>query len=72
MEKAAREEVPLGRKNTNSGQSVASEILEQKRKAAEGKNKDDLNLPTFFKRLAILNREGWVNYSWGALFACCA
>ncbi|KAF8895324.1 P-loop containing nucleoside triphosphate hydrolase protein [Infundibulicybe gibba] len=46
MEKAAREEVPLGRKNT--GHSLASEILEQKRKAAPAVEEQDYGLPYLF------------------------
>ncbi|PPQ96673.1 hypothetical protein CVT26_010302 [Gymnopilus dilepis] len=73
MEKAAREEIPLGRKNT--GHSLASEILEQKRKAAEGsgKNKegDDYSMLYLFKRMAPLIRDQWKNYVIGAIFACC-
>jgi len=43
MEKVAREEIPLGRKNTL--QSLASEILGRKRKAAESSEvMDDLSL----------------------------
>ncbi|KAG6907876.1 hypothetical protein DXG01_007040 [Tephrocybe rancida] len=68
MEKLAREEVPLGRKNT--GRSLASEIIEQKQKAHEGeKEKGDHSLPYLFKRMGLLNREGWRSYFWGAIFA---
>ncbi|KAF8957254.1 P-loop containing nucleoside triphosphate hydrolase protein [Flammula alnicola] len=72
MEKAAREEIPLGRKNTS--QSLASEILEQKRKAAEAsghrEEEDDYSLPYIFKRMAPLIRDQWKNYILGAIFAC--
>lgn len=68
MEKVAREEVPLGRKNT--GHSLASEILEQKRQAA-GADKEDKAHGLFylFKRMGKLNREGWSSYFWGSIFA---
>jgi len=73
MDKEAREEIPLGRKNT--GHSLASEILEQKRKAMEasGQDKDgeDLGLFYLFKRMAPLIRDQWKNYFLGAIFACC-
>jgi ATP-binding cassette subfamily B (MDR/TAP) protein 1 len=68
MEKTAREEVPLGRKDTS--RSLASEILEQKRKASEDdKGKGDLSLPYLFLRMGKLNREGWWNYFFGTIYA---
>ena len=68
MEKLAREEVPLGRKNT--GHSLASDILEQKRQAAVGeKEKGDLSLITIFIRMGKLIRAQWKNYFFGAVFA---
>lgn len=69
MEKAAREEIPLGRKNTS--QSLASEILAQKRKAAEGseEKEEDYSMPYLFKRMAPLIRDQWKNYIFGAIFA---
>lgn len=68
MEKLAREEVPLGRKNT--GHSLASDILEQKRQAAAGeKEKGDLSLVTIFIRMGKLIRAQWKNYFFGAVFA---
>lgn len=68
MEKLAREEIPLGRKNT--GRSLASDILEQKRQAAAGeKEKRDLSLVTLFIRMGKLIRTQWKNYIFGAIFA---
>jgi ATP-binding cassette subfamily B (MDR/TAP) protein 1 len=69
MEKAAREEIPLGRKNTS--QSLASEILAQRRKAAEesGEKEVDYSMPYLFKRMAPLIRDQWKNYIFGAIFA---
>ncbi|KAG6814237.1 hypothetical protein H0H92_015352 [Tricholoma furcatifolium] len=67
MEKLAREEVPLGRKNT--GRSLASEIIEQRQKAQEGGKERDHSLPYLFKRMGLLNREGWRSYLIGAVFA---
>ena len=68
MQKLAREEVPLGRKNT--GHSLASDILEQKRQAATGeKEKGDLSLVTIFIRMGKLIRAQWKNYFFGAVFA---
>lgn len=71
MEKAAREEIPLGRRNTS--QSLASEILEQKRKAAEasGKGKEEeISMFYLFKRMAPLIRDQWKRYYIGAFCAC--
>jgi len=70
MEETARDEVPLGRRNTS--QSLASEILGQKRKAAEGSGKncdDDYGLPYLFSRMGRLIRDQWRNYFIGCLFA---
>jgi ATP-binding cassette subfamily B (MDR/TAP) protein 1 len=71
MEKAAREEIPLGRKNTS--QSLASEILEQKRKAQEQSGEtdkdEDYGILTLFGRMAPLIRDQWKNYLLGAIFA---
>ncbi|KAH9480411.1 ABC multidrug transporter atrD [Psilocybe cubensis] len=71
MEKAAREEIPLGRKNT--GTSLASEILEQKRKAAEvagGGKEGDYNLFYLFKRMAPIVRDQRQAYFYGSICAC--
>ncbi|TFK40835.1 P-loop containing nucleoside triphosphate hydrolase protein [Crucibulum laeve] len=68
MEKAAREEIPLGRKNT--GHSLASEILEQKRQVQGEKKEEDLGLITLFSRMGLLIRDQWKNYIIGSIFAC--
>jgi len=69
MEKVAREEIPLGRKNTLP--SLASEILGQKRKAAESSEAtDDFSLIYLFKRIAPLIRDQWSNYFFGTIAAC--
>lgn len=68
MDKMAREEVPLGRKNT--GRSLASEVLEQKREAHKAtKNGDDHGLLYLFMRMGKLNHEGWRRYAAGGIFA---
>lgn len=71
MEKAVREEVPLGRKNT--GHSLASEILEKRRQelgeVEKGHGDPDHSLPYLFKRMGMLNRQGWRNYAAGSVFA---
>jgi len=68
MEKAAREEIPLGRKNT--GRSLASEILEQKRQeAGESKKDKDHGLIFLFKRMGMIGRDQWPRYVGGSIFA---
>jgi ATP-binding cassette, subfamily B (MDR/TAP), member 1 len=69
MENKARDEVPLGRKNT--GHSLASDIIEQRAKAqGEEKREDDYSLPYLFMRMGKLNRAGWRNYGIGVVAAC--
>jgi ATP-binding cassette subfamily B (MDR/TAP) protein 1 len=70
MEKRARDEVPLGRKN--SAHSLASEIIEQ-RKIEQGGEKEggDYSLPYLFMRMAKINRDGWRNYKLGVVAAIC-
>ena len=73
MEKAAREEIPLGRRSTR--QSLASEILEQRRKAgetSETKHDGDEDYGLFYlaKRMAPIIRDQWKNYLVGSFFAC--
>lgn len=73
MEKQAAAEVPLGRSNTNH--SLASEIIKQKQAQAE-KSRDkrqtgeeDYSLVYLFRRMGIINREGWWRYAVGSIFA---
>lgn len=69
MEKIARDEIPLGRRN--SGHSVASEVLEKKRLESEANKKDDdYSLFYLFKRMGAILRDHWKFYIIGALFAC--
>lgn len=69
IEAQARDEVPLGRRNT--GRSLASEIIEQKRLAAgEEKEAGDLSIFTLFKRMAVLVPDQWRNYAFAGFFAC--
>ena len=67
----ASEEIPLGRKNT--GRSLASEILEQKRQQmkASGQNeeREAYSLFYLFRRMSTLVRDQWRNYLIGAVFA---
>ncbi|KAK0187916.1 P-loop containing nucleoside triphosphate hydrolase protein [Armillaria mellea] len=67
MEKAAREEVPLGRRNT--GQSLASQILEQKKKEQKDAKEPDHSMYYLFKRMGKINRSQWRKYLLGTIFA---
>ncbi|KDQ62305.1 hypothetical protein JAAARDRAFT_54276 [Jaapia argillacea MUCL 33604] len=67
MEKAAREEVPLGR--TNTGHSLASEIIKKKEAEKGSVKESDHSLPYLFRRMALLNRESLWRYAIGAVFA---
>jgi len=71
IEKKARDEVPLGRQN--SGHSLASEIIEQKKKLQSGEmQEDNHSLPYLFMRIGKLNRAGWKNYGIGVIAASSA
>ncbi|KAK0464466.1 P-loop containing nucleoside triphosphate hydrolase protein [Desarmillaria tabescens] len=67
MEKAAREEVPLGRRNT--GQSLASQILEQKKKEQKDSKEPEHSMYYLFKRMGKINRSQWRKYFLGTIFA---
>lgn len=68
LEKAIREEVPLGRRNTN--RSLASEILEQKRVAAQQNEvKASYSLFYLFARMGALMKDHWSRYLCGAIAA---
>ena len=56
MEKFIHEDIPLDRKNTRK--SLASEILDWKRKDAESsESRDDFSLVYLFKRIVPLIRD---------------
>ena len=68
MQQVAREEIPLDRKSTLP--SLASEILGQRRKAAESSEaRGDFSLIYLFKRIAPLIPDR-SNYFFGAIAAC--
>ena len=71
QEQLAREEIPLDRKYTTH--SATSDILENRRKAAEatGNNKkeEDYSILYLFTRFLPLVRNQWRNYFIGSLFA---
>ncbi|KAF8575980.1 ste6-like protein [Ramaria rubella] len=67
IEKAAQDEVPLGRRDTGS-RSVASEMLE-KRRAEDTHESKQHSLPYLFMRMGKINRETWNMYIFGGIFA---
>lgn len=67
MEKQAREEIPLGRRNTS--RSLASEILEQKRQEQDGEEDKSFSLFYLFRRMGAIVRDQWKAYILGAFFA---
>ena len=69
IEKAAREEIPLGRRNTST-RSLASEIIE-KNKQQEHEHKKDYNMVYLFKRIGSLNPSGYRAYFFGTCAAMC-
>jgi ATP-binding cassette subfamily B (MDR/TAP) protein 1 len=69
LEKAIREEVPLGRKNTGT-RSLASELIEQKRGAAEqAEVKNTYSLPYLFMRMGLIMKDHWHKYLMGVMAA---
>ncbi|KAF8580728.1 multidrug resistance protein 1 [Ramaria rubella] len=72
MENTAQDEVPLGRRATGS-RSLASEILE-KRRVERGHEDDDqrISLVQLFIRMGKINRETWLLYAFGIVFAIMA
>ncbi|KAF8584127.1 P-loop containing nucleoside triphosphate hydrolase protein [Ramaria rubella] len=72
VEKAAQDEIPLGRRSTGS-RSLASEILE-KRGVGRGGDDDGQRLPLvqLLIRLGEINRETWFLYAFGVIFAAMA
>ncbi|KAF8892354.1 multidrug resistance protein 1 [Gymnopilus junonius] len=68
-EQLAREVVPLDRKSTNH--SLASEILRQKRSAAEefARKEDDYSILYLFRRMLPMVRNQWRNYFLGTIFS---
>ncbi|KAJ3566036.1 hypothetical protein NP233_g7253 [Leucocoprinus birnbaumii] len=68
LEKTIREEVPLGRRNTS--RSLASELIEQKRAAAEANEpKVSYSLAYLFMRMGIIMKDHWRKYLIGGLAA---
>lgn len=68
MEKAVREEIPLGRKNTGQ-HSLASELIEKRLEAHKKDHDAEYSLPYLFKRIGSMHRAGWKNYAIGSIAA---
>ena len=69
LQKVIHEEVPLGRKNT--GRSLASELIEQKRIIAEASEaKVSYSLFYLFKRMGVIMKDHWSKYLIGSIAAC--
>ncbi|TFK23400.1 multidrug resistance protein 1 [Coprinopsis marcescibilis] len=67
--KEAADEVPLGRRNTN--RSIASDILEKRAlEQAERGEQGAYSLTYLFKRMGLLIRDQWRNYSIAFIFSC--
>ncbi|KAF5385690.1 hypothetical protein D9757_005473 [Collybiopsis confluens] len=66
IEKAALDEIPLGRKNT--GRSLASEIIEQKQKEVT-EERTNYSLPYLFRRMGRINATSWKKYLVGGCAA---
>jgi len=67
IEKAAMEEVPLGRRNTS--RSLASEIIEQRKAQGLSKQEKVYSMFYVFKRMGRINKGEWKHYLFGTLFA---
>lgn len=68
VEKQAEKEIPLGRSNT--GRSLASEILEQRQKSQENQDRENkYSLVYLFKRMGRINRDSWRFYICGGIAA---
>ncbi|KAJ6527152.1 hypothetical protein B0H19DRAFT_1335178 [Mycena capillaripes] len=68
MEKAVREEIPLGRKSTGR-HSPASELIEKRLEKHKKDHGTEYSMLYLFKRMGRLNRDVWKNYAIGAVCA---
>jgi len=69
IEKAAREEIPLGRRDTST-RSLASEIIERSRQQQQ-ETKSDHGMIYLFQRIGSLNPAGYKAYFIGTCAAIC-
>ena len=63
VEKAALDEIPLGRSNTH--RSLASEILEQRKAQGSSKREKEYSMFYLFKRMGRINKGEWKSYLLG-------
>ncbi|KAI0789769.1 P-loop containing nucleoside triphosphate hydrolase protein [Abortiporus biennis] len=68
MERKAAEENPLTRMST--GRSLASEIIEQKKKEQGQPKETKYHMTYLFYRMGQINRESWKKYMFAAIAAC--
>ncbi|KAJ7612414.1 P-loop containing nucleoside triphosphate hydrolase protein [Mycena rosella] len=68
MEKAVREEIPLGRKNTGQ-HSLASELIEKRLQEHKTGAEDDYGIIYLFRRIGRLNPAGFNKYFFGGICA---
>ncbi|KAI0697870.1 P-loop containing nucleoside triphosphate hydrolase protein [Cytidiella melzeri] len=66
IEKQAEKEIPLGRSNT--GRSLASELIER-RAQEQARKENDYSILYLFKRMGYINRDSWRLYLVGAIAA---
>ncbi|KAG8998635.1 GTPase-activating protein, partial [Tulasnella sp. 427] len=70
VEEALNDEKPLARTNTGSGRSLASEIIEKKKKDGWGRFGDkEYGMPYLFKRMGLINKEDMPLYIGGVVAA---
>jgi ATP-binding cassette subfamily B (MDR/TAP) protein 1 len=67
IEREALEEIPLGRSNTH--QSLASEIIKQRKASTSTQHEKDYSMFYLFKRMGAINKGEWKRYVLGSLFA---
>ncbi|KAI0287212.1 P-loop containing nucleoside triphosphate hydrolase protein [Russula brevipes] len=70
MEKAALEEIPLGRSTTQW--SLASQILEQRKAQGSTEREKEYSMFYLFKRMGRINKAEWKGYLFGCLFSIAA
>ncbi|KAI0287206.1 P-loop containing nucleoside triphosphate hydrolase protein [Russula brevipes] len=70
IEKAALEEIPLGRSTTQ--RSFSSQILEQRKAQGPTKREKEYSMFYLFKRMGRINKAEWKGYLFGCLFSIAA
>ena len=66
-EKAAMEEIPLGRRSTS--RSLTSEIIEQRKGQGLSNQEKEYSMFYLFKRMGRINKGEWKHYLFGFLFS---